>query len=123
MKIKFLISTVFLLNSIGSFAQVVSGVVLDVDTKEGLFGATVVLKQNKSIGVLTDFDGNFEFKIPSKHRKFPVEVLFSYLGYESQTVWLAEDDMSKPLLIEMKSDCILIDTIMVKTVTSKAKDP
>ncbi len=58
----------------------ISGNVVD-DTGAPLPGVSLVVKGTKS-GTMTDWDGNFTITI----ERFPASILFSHVGFESQTV-------------------------------------
>lgn len=48
----------------------IQGTVIDAKTKEPLPGASVILKENKGIGVVTDFDGKFFIEVPAGRIRF-----------------------------------------------------
>ncbi|MFM2285045.1 MAG: hypothetical protein RLZZ543_542 [Bacteroidota bacterium] len=48
------------------------------DNGETIIGATVVLKNNKSLGAITDFDGNYSLQIKDS---IPVTILVSFVGF------------------------------------------
>ena len=50
-------------------------------TGEPIIGASVVEKGNTSNGTITDLDGNFSLKVPSK-----ANVIISYIGMKTQDV-------------------------------------
>ena len=58
---------------------VVKGTVTDA-TAEPLIGASVVVKGNTSVGTVTDFDGNFQLKVPSESSV----LVISYVGMTTQ---------------------------------------
>ncbi|MDO5105976.1 SusC/RagA family TonB-linked outer membrane protein [Capnocytophaga sp.] len=58
----------------------ISGVVTDTNG-EPLPGVNIVVK-GTSVGVVSDFDGNFEINVPSDK----TELLFSYIGFKSKTL-------------------------------------
>ena len=58
---------------------VVRGKIAD-DNGEALIGVTVVLKSNKAIGTVTDFDGNYSLKITDAT---PQVIIVSYVSYVS----------------------------------------
>jgi len=60
----------------------ISGVVKDAITKEGLFGATVVIEGSKT-GVGVGMDGRFKLEIPANKN---LNLLFRNLGYSSKTI-------------------------------------
>lgn len=63
------------------FAQgVIRGKITD-NTGEALIGASVVLKSNKSIGVLADLDGNYTLKISDSAAQ---TIIVSYVSYKTQ---------------------------------------
>jgi TonB-dependent starch-binding outer membrane protein SusC len=57
--------------------QTIRGIIKDAATGEGLIGANIVTKQDNSVGTITDFDGNFELKLPPG----TTTLVFSYTGY------------------------------------------
>ena len=59
----------------------VHGTVLSKTDDEPLIGASVVSKVTGSVGVATDFDGNFEISVPANS---PLTI--SYVGYKTVTV-------------------------------------
>ncbi|WP_041620588.1 SusC/RagA family TonB-linked outer membrane protein [Paludibacter propionicigenes] len=61
--------------------HVVKGSVLD-ETNQPLIGATVVVKNVKNTGVITDVDGKFTINVPDGQNTLVV----SYIGYNSQDV-------------------------------------
>jgi TonB-linked SusC/RagA family outer membrane protein len=64
----------------------VSGKVTDASTGEPLPGVNISVK-GTVIGVITDNEGNYLFKIPSQD----VVLLFSFIGYETQEIELNGD--------------------------------
>lgn len=65
---------------------VVVGTVLEAETNEPIFGVNVVVSDT-TIGTVTDFDGNFELRIPSETLALGKQsIQFSYVGYEKNEV-------------------------------------
>lgn len=63
------------------FAQnMVSGTVTD-ETGEPIIGAYITLAGDNSVGTITDYDGNYEISVPDA-----AKLIFSYTGFESQTL-------------------------------------
>jgi len=58
-----------------------SGTVTD-EAGEPIIGAYITVVEDRSVGTITDFDGNYELTLPAKAKQLE----FSYTGYESQTV-------------------------------------
>ena len=100
---------VLLLASINVFSQTtVRGTIIDKSTGEGLISATVILQEDPSVGVITDFDGNFEIEVPS----IPIMLVISYTGYAEQAVEVT--DASENIRVELSDDAIMMDVIEVK---------
>ena len=55
----------------------VSGKVTDADTGETLYGVNIVVK-GTTIGTISDFDGNYEMKVPQSS----ATLVFSFVGYD-----------------------------------------
>ena len=78
-------------------------------------GASVIL-EGTSVGIQTDFDGNFEF--PKKLKVGDV-LIISYVGMESQKVVI--ENKKSALKIELKIDlevtsCVIMGEVAVKKV-------
>jgi len=81
---KLLLVGLMMLSSFMTFAQI-SGKVVDVDSKDPLPGATIVVKGTND-GVVTDFDGNFTIDSATAGNT----LVISYLGYLTQEVTAKE---------------------------------
>ena len=80
----FLTAVMSLLFCVGAIAQTqISGTVVD-QTGEPVIGAYVTLEGDNSVGTITDFDGYYEISVPSN-----ANLIFSFMGYESQTLSVA----------------------------------
>ncbi len=78
MKKLFAILVVIILSYSISYGQItVRGKVTD-SKGETLIGVSVALKSNRTIGAITDFDGNYTIKIPDTASKV---LVISYIGY------------------------------------------
>ena len=100
----FLTACLLIFCSVSVFAQkLVKGNVSDVKG-EPIIGASIVLKDNNSVGTITDFDGNFSLDVPSGNSV----LVISYIGYKSQEV-LA----NSTLKIVLKEDNEVLDEVVV----------
>ncbi|WP_178987813.1 carboxypeptidase-like regulatory domain-containing protein [Winogradskyella schleiferi] len=98
---------------------IVNGTVMESDLP--LPGANVVL-QGSTIGIATDFDGNFEF--PEKLKIGDV-LIVSYVGMASQKIVIENKDSASKieLNIDMKADsCIVMGKVAVKQVYKSRRD-
>ncbi|WP_178984621.1 carboxypeptidase-like regulatory domain-containing protein [Winogradskyella helgolandensis] len=84
-------------------------------------GANVVL-QGSTVGIATDFDGNFTF--PEKLKIGDV-LIISYLGFESQKVVIENKNSASKieLNIDMKVDsCMILGKVAVKEIYKSKRD-
>lgn len=96
----------FLLISVGAKAQVeVSGTVVD-EAGETIIGASVVVKGQTSIGVVSDFNGNFKLAIPSN----PATLVVSYIGMKTQEVKVGKQ---RHFTITLKDDKQVLQDVVV----------
>ncbi|MBR0065094.1 MAG: SusC/RagA family TonB-linked outer membrane protein [Paludibacteraceae bacterium] len=80
--------------TVAAFADIsVKGKVIDADNSEPMIGVSILVK-GTAIGTVTDFDGNFEMKVPDK-----AVLQLSYIGYKTIEI-RAVDNMQ----IIMESD-------------------
>ena len=75
-----LLSVLFLLSSRFVGATIIQGTVLDVKTHEPLIGASVSIKEDKSIGASVSLSGTFRLMIARPGR---YTVICSFVGYKS----------------------------------------
>jgi iron complex outermembrane receptor protein len=101
---------VFILCSCILTAQnTIKGVVQDLDSKETLIGANIVLidntKSKQDVGTATDLNGEFEFK-NLESLNYTLNV--SYIGYETRTLPVSFDKENVvSLSIELNPDVVL----------------
>lgn len=108
---RLLLTSIVLLFSLASSASslaqtVVRGKVIDGDTGEPMFSASVI-DQSSGKGVNTDFDGVFRIEVAS----LPVDIKVSFIGYTPQTITVS--DAKAKLEIVLASDQILIEAAEV----------
>lgn len=102
--------TLFLLLAIQTgtaFGQQLTGTVTDAETKEPLFGTSVVI-EGTGVGATTDFDGKFTF---SPGRQPPFKVVVSYIGYKPQDVTVTS--LTAPLNIALETDRVMLKGVEV----------
>lgn len=110
-----LLSLVSLLSAVGAYAQVtITGNVTD-ETGEPVIGAYITLESDKSVGTITDFDGNYEISVPANSK-----LIFTYTGYEDQTVSVAGKSSVDVILRESTS--LLEEVVAVGYGSQKAKE-
>lgn len=84
--------------------QKITGKVKD-SSGEPVIGASVVVKDNTTMGTITDIDGNFVLEVPSKSI-----LVISYIGYVTQEASIAG---KSSLDITLKEDTKLLDEVVV----------
>ena len=95
--------------SYSTCAQVtVRGVIIDVETKERLVGATVILKDSPT-GTVTNQDGEFEITF---QEALPFTIVVSYIGYVSQD--LVIDSHGQELNISLSPETYQLDDVVIK---------
>ena len=84
--------------------RTVTGTVVDA-TGEALIGVNVQVKGNPTAGTITDFEGNYSLSVPGNS-----EVVFSYIGYRSETF---KPDGKNVLNVTMQEDTQQIGEVVV----------
>ena len=103
------IFTFLLFSQTAIFAQVtIKGKITDKGNGDDLIGASIVV-QGTGIGTVTDYDGTYSLKIKND---VPVNVVFSYIGYEEQVVNVTENATIDLSLSEAAN---VLETAVVKT--------
>lgn len=97
----------FILISGSAFAQELSGTIQDTETKELLFGASVVI-DGTAIGATTDFDGKFKF---NAGKQPPFKVIISYIGYKKQEVMVTS--LAAPLQVMLETDRVMLKGVEI----------
>ena len=83
----------------------ISGTVVD-ETGEGVIGASVVVKGQPGSGTVTDFDGNFQMKVPSEG----VSIVVSYVGMTPQELKVGS---RRKFNITLKEDKQVLQDVVV----------
>ena len=104
MKHLFLLLTLLSFSLTALAQQKVTGKVKD-SSGEPVIGASVVVKGNNTMGIITDFDGNFMLDVPAKS-----VLVISYIGYVTQEVPTAGKNS---LEIVLKEDTKTLDEVVV----------
>ena len=94
---------------------VIKGVVKDKKTGERLIGATVSIK-GTSVGVSTNFDGEFTLKIT---QPLPVTLVASYIGYAPMEVTVTNAD--KPIDIKISENTQQLKDVEIRDTRITAK--
>ncbi len=98
----------FLLFANSAFGQIIiKGKVIDARTKEGLVGASVVVKSS-SKGVITELDGSFSLEASGK---LPVTLDIAFIGYKTQELDVYETD--GPIYIELVENYNFLNEVVV----------
>lgn len=101
-----------LLTNFNSVAQMLtlSGKVVDKETKEPIVFATIGIKE-KSIGTLTNLQGEFDFHIPGSLRNnFLIIHMLGYKSFEAPVWSLLDVDT---LIIEMEKSVTMLDEVII----------
>jgi outer membrane receptor for ferrienterochelin and colicins len=119
----FIILVIFFIHNVSSSSpkhvennpKEISGKIIDADTKEGLVGVNVLIK-NTNIGASSDANGRFVIKqIPS----YNFEIIITLVGYKSSVhkIDVNRDDITN-LLFELRPAMIEMGTVVVTGTSS-----
>ena len=97
---------------------VISGSILDNNTKETLIGANVVIK-GTSIGTATNLDGFFKITTASG---FPIVLTVSYLGYANKEVVVKENKKDRIIFLSVDSKTLEEVRVIDSRLTEKQKE-
>lgn len=87
--------------------QKINGVVLDAKTEEPLVGASIIMKEKQSMGVVTDLDGKFFIEVPTGISA----LIVSYIGYNTDEIQLKAE--TKELIIKLMPKSTEMDDVVV----------
>lgn len=88
-----------------SFSQEVIGTIIDSETKEGVIGSKIILKNYPQIGVITNIEGKFKIKANPNDT-----LIVSYIGYETVVVPIGNQ---KEIIIPIKLVGLLLKEYVV----------
>lgn len=87
----------------------ITGVVIDSEEETPLPGASVVLAEQKSIGVVTDENGKFSFTVPDG----VTAIVISFVGYQAETFRLGSKTKLTDLVIKLTSRSVEMEDVVV----------
>ncbi|OAV76000.1 Outer membrane cobalamin receptor protein, SusC/RagA family [Bacteroidales bacterium Barb7] len=94
------------------------GKVIDERTDEAIIGASILVKNAKATGTITDIDGNFTLSLPS----LPITIAVSYIGYKSQEIDIYEKPGELILISLAENLNTLNEVVVVGYGTQKRSD-
>lgn len=110
-----LISLLLLSSSlVAQSKHIIKGVVVD-NANQPLIGATVIVKDVKNSGVITDLDGHFSLSVPAGKNT----LVISYLGYQALDVNIAGKSL---ITVTLNEDNIKMDEVVVVGYGSQKKE-
>jgi iron complex outermembrane recepter protein len=112
MKTQRYLSVIFLLSVLSIIVQaqtvgVITGLVTDIESKEPLPGATIVIKGTAK-GTVTDTGGMFNLKV----KEYPVTLSVSLIGFRSLEVGIL-GELEEDLVIQLSSGTLLAQEVVV----------
>jgi len=111
-----LIMLLFVTGIITAFSQerTITGTVKDAETGETLIGVNITLTHDRSIGTVTDIDGNYKLTVPANADS----ISFSYVGYTGISMGLT----SPVINISLMPGKQLSEVVVVGYGTQKTKE-
>jgi len=85
--------------------SMIKGLVVD-DTNQPLIGATVIIKDVKNSGVITDTNGQFSLNVPEGKKV----LVISYIGYKTQEVNISDNRFIK---VKLSDNSLNMDEVVV----------
>lgn len=113
---KTILCFLFIVLSVATYAQRISGTITDKTTGEALVGATIYISETKK-GTTADADGHYSIATPPKGT---ITITFAFIGYESQTKQIAlptDKNIDVALMLSSKA----IDEIVVTSEDKSAR--
>ena len=104
---RFIIFIVFLSLSASLTAQTIRGKVQDAHTGEDITGATIILGEQPTKGVISGLDGSFSI---NGITKFPATLVVSFVGYTSQEI-IVENGAN--IVVKLEEDQLSISEVVV----------
>lgn len=90
--------------------QKVNGLVKDAKTGEPLIGASIVLKEQRGVGVVTDMDGKFHIELLESSA---TALIISYVGYETEEYALSSSKNIDHLEIALSPRSVEMEGVVV----------
>jgi iron complex outermembrane receptor protein len=111
-----LIMLLLITGIITAFSQerTITGTVKDAETGETLIGVNITLTRDRSVGTVTDIDGNYKLTVPANSDS----ISFSYVGYTGITMGLT----SPVINISLMPGKQLSEVVVVGYGTQKTKE-
>ena len=113
---RFIFFFVFILLSAGLTAQTIRGKVQDAHTGEDITGATIILGEQPTKGVISGLDGSFSI---TGVTKFPATIAVSFVGYTSQEIIV---ENATPIVIRLKEDQLTLNEVVIMGETGGRTD-
>jgi Outer membrane cobalamin receptor protein len=116
MKRHIILLLMMLASTVSALAQSemeITGKVTD-DSGEGLIGVSVVVKDVKGLGVITDIDGNYKIKV----RQYQT-LVYSYIGYQSQEVLVKGDKRVIDIVLKEETNNVIDELVVTGMGTQK----
>ncbi|MBR1409756.1 MAG: TonB-dependent receptor [Prevotella sp.] len=99
------LASLFLFVGLALAQTKVTGSVVTYEDNEPIIGATIQVVGDKSVGAITDYNGNFAIDVPAGRKTLRI----TYIGMEPLDVAVS----TKPLRIQLRSDANTLDEVVV----------
>lgn len=108
-----LLSLVFAVAAIGGLtAATIKGVVIDSTSGETIIGATIKLKDNPAVAVVSDIDGRFSINVKDNGQA-QRDILVSYVGFQEETIPFTIDQTEEVSVTMKPEDFVMSDVVVV----------
>ncbi len=94
--------------------RTITGTVKDADSSEPIPGVNVIIKEDKSVGVTTDPDGNYSIQVKPEW----TTLVFSYIGYDTKEEVIGDQDK---IDIGLKEQAVGLDMVVISASKKEEK--
>ncbi len=92
----------------------ITGKVTFANDSDGAIGVNILLKEDNSVGTITDIDGSFSMSVPSKSST----LIFSYIGYNSVEVVVGDQ---KEINVSLSENASVLNEVVVTGYTNQKR--
>ncbi len=89
--------------------KTINGVIVGAEDDLSIPGVSIILKDNPSIGTISDLDGKFQLTVPKDDEEL-MTLIASFVGMKTQEIFLNDDST---LLVYMEPEVLAMDEVVV----------
>jgi hypothetical protein len=98
----------------------IKGKVIDADGISTLPYVNVYIEGQSEFGTTTNEGGFFEIRLPSKTLDRSVNLIFSFIGYETKVIILNKQNINRFLLVKLDSSTETLDEVVITPISGES---